>query len=447
MRVSMFTLTRKRIRRIFALALPIIGGMVSQNILNLVDTAMVGHLGDAALAAVGLGGFLTFMASAFVTGLGTGVQAMSSRRLGEGRESETAIPLNGGLLLAACIAIPLGAILFTYVPDLFPFMVDDPSVNEAGVPYLQIRMISIFGLGANFAFRGYWNGVNLSRLYMRTLVVMHVTNGVLNYLLIFGAFGFPELGVKGAAIGSVISVYVGTAYYVYLGMKHARGGGFASALPNGEVLLTMWRVSIPACLQNFFFAAGMSAFFWIFGRIGTAELAASQVIVNLMLVGLLPGIGLGLAAASLVGQALGRGEPADARRWGWEVAQLTSAIVLVLSVPVVLFPEIFLSVFIHADDTLALAVGPMRLIAALLWLDLFGIVLMNGLFGAGDSRRVMYIATGLQWLFGLPLAYLLGVALGYGMMGAWVGHIIYRAVQTAVLVFVWYRGKWAEVEV
>jgi putative MATE family efflux protein len=443
----MFALKTDRLRRILTLALPIIGGMVSQNILNLVDTAMVGHLGDTALAAVGLGGFLTFMAGAFVTGLGTGVQAMSSRRLGEGRGDETAIPLNGGLVLAASIAVPLSIVLFFAVPDLFPLLVEDAEVVADGVPYLQIRMISILGLGANFAFRGYWNGVNLSRLYMRTLVIMHVTNAVLNYVLIFGAFGFPELGVKGAAVGSVVSVYVGTAYYVWLGFRHAREGGFASALPDRDVLVTMWRVSIPACLQNFFFAAGMSAFFWVFGQIGTAELAASQVIVNLMLVGLLPGLGLGLAAASLVGQALGRTDVDDAERWGWEVAQVTAGLVLLLSIPVLVVPEFFLSGFIHEPDTLALAVGPMRLLAGVLWLDLVGIVLMNALFGAGDSRRVMIIGTGLQWAFGLPLAYVLGVSLGFGIMGAWGGHVVYRLVQTGVMVAVWKSRKWAHIKV
>ncbi len=443
----MITLTRERLTRILALALPIIGGMVSQNILNLVDTAMVGHLGDTALAAVGLGGFLTFMAASFVTGLGTGVQAMSSRRLGEGRSGETAIPLNGGLFLATAISIPLSIVLFVFVPDLFPLLVEDPAVAESGVPYLQIRMVSILGLGANFAFRGYWNGVNLSRLYMRTLILMHVTNAVLNYVLIFGKFGAPELGVTGAAIGSVISVYVGTAYYIYMGFRHARGGGFASALPDRDVLLTMWRVSIPACLQNFFFAAGMSTFFWVFAQIGTAELAASQVIVNLMLVGLLPGMGLGMACASLVGQSLGAGDPDDAERWGWEVARLTAVVVVVLSIPVFVAPEFFLSGFIHSESTLALAVGPMRLLAGILWADLIGIVLLNAMFGAGDSKRVMFVATGLQWAMGLPLAYLLGVTLGFGIMGAWMGHIAYRLVQTSVFILIWKRRKWADAKV
>jgi putative MATE family efflux protein len=351
------------------------------------------------------------------------------------------------LVLAAAIAVPLSIVLFVAVPHLFPLLVEDQAVVADGVPYLQIRMISILGLGANFAFRGFWNGVNLSHLYMRTLIVMHITNAVLNYVLIFGAFGFPEMGVQGAAIGSVISIYVGTAYYIYLGFRNAQDAGFFSALPDSEVLLSMWRVSIPACLQNFFFAAGMSAFFWVFGQIGTAELAASQVIINLMLVGLLPGLGLGLAAASLVGQALGRNDVEDAERWGWEVSQLTSALVLLLSIPIIVFPEFFLSGFIHSPDTLELAKTPMRLLGCILWFDLIGIVLLNALYGAGDSRRVMVIGTGLQWLFGLPLAYLLGVTFGYGIVGAWLGHIVYRVVQTFVMMAVWRSRRWANVTV
>ena len=111
-----------RRRRILGLALPIIGGMASQNVLNLVDTAMVGVLGASALAAVGLGSFANFMASAFITGLSAGVQAMASRRLGEGRESESAVPLNGGLLLAGGLALPLSAVLILNADTLFSFL-------------------------------------------------------------------------------------------------------------------------------------------------------------------------------------------------------------------------------------------------------------------------------------------------------------------------------------
>jgi len=150
--------------------------MLSQNVLNLVDTAMVGTLGDAALAGVGLGGFANFLFSAFVLGLSTGVQAMAARRVGEGRLAETAIPLNGGLLLALTIAVPWSALLISLAPEYFPLLTGDTAVVEQGVPYLQARLFAMFAMGMNFAFRGYWNAVDKSILYMRTLISMHVVN-------------------------------------------------------------------------------------------------------------------------------------------------------------------------------------------------------------------------------------------------------------------------------
>ena len=436
-----------RAKTIMTLALPIIGGMVSQNILNLIDTAMVGHLGDNALAAVGIGGFATFMATAFITGLSSGVQAMAARRLGEGQTDKTAIPLNGGVLLAIAMALPLTGLLFFATPSLFPYLMSEPAVIAVGVPYVQVRMLGIAATGVNFVFRGYWNGVNLSKLYMRTLVLMHITNIILNYILIFGKFGAPELGATGAAIGTTASLYVGSAYYISMGFVHAREGGFFSGLPDKQTILTMLRLSIPTSLQNFFFAAGMTTFFWIVGKLGTSELAASQVLVNLLLVALLPGIGFGLAAASLVGQALGRRDKSDAKQWGWDVMQLATVVVALLALPSFIFPDFFLGWFLHNPETLEIARLPMRMIAAGIALDVAGLVLMNALLGAGDARRVMVVSILMQWAVNLPLAYLLGVHLGYGLIAVWLVQLTYRAIQSGIFILLWKQGTWADIEV
>ncbi len=436
-----------RIRQILTLALPIIGGMISQNILNLIDTAMVGHLGDAALAAVGIGGFVTFMATALITGLSSGVQAMSARRLGEGRVTQTATPLNGGLLLAVGVGLPMTALSIALVPWLVPLLVEDVAVQAVGIPYMQVRMAGIVAVGCNFVFRGYWNGVNRSGLYMRTLVVMHATNVILNYALIFGNLGAPELGATGAGLATVIALYVGTLYYFWMGLSHAREGGFLRALPDRVALRTMARLAIPAGIQNLFFSAGMTTFFVIVGRVGTAQLAASQVLVNLLLVGLLPGIGFGLAAASMVGQSLGRGQPDEAMRWGWEVARLAMGVIALLSVPALIWPELLLMPFIKTPETLALARAPLRLIAATLWLDIGGNVLLNALLGAGDSRRVMVVSVLMQWGIGLPLAALAGPVLGWGVLAIWGVQCGYRAVQALIFAIIWRRGAWARVEV
>ena len=150
------------------LAPGIIGGMISQNVLNLVDTAMVGTLGDVALAGVGIGAFANFMGQSLVMGLGAGVQAVVARRRGEGREGETVEALDAGVTLALIVAIPLSVLLYFLAPLFFPLLNTDTAVVETGVPSLQSRILGITAVGMNFAFRGYWNGINLSVLYLRT---------------------------------------------------------------------------------------------------------------------------------------------------------------------------------------------------------------------------------------------------------------------------------------
>ncbi len=435
-----------RRRRILGLALPIIGGMLSQNVLNLVDTAMVGTLGDAALAGVGLGGFANFLFSAFILGLSAGVQAMAARRVGEGRLSETAIPLNGGLLLALGLAIPWSALLISFTWDYFPLLTGDVAVVEQGVPYLRARLFAMFAMGMNFAFRGYWNAVDKSILYMRTLISMHVVNIFLNWVLIFGNLGAPELGSMGAGVASAIATIFGAASYFVLGRSYAREAGFLRGLPTRETMRTIVRLAAPAGMQQFFFAAGMTVFMMLVARMGTPELAATKVIIDLILVGILPGIGFGLAAASLAGQALGRGEPDDAMQWGWDVVKIAVGVVAVLSLPAVLFPELILSGFIHEPATLALAKNPLRLAAGFLFIDAVGMVLMNALTGVGDTKRVMFIGIGFQWLLFLPLVYLLGPILGYGLVVIFGTQAAYRGLQAVVFAGMWKRGRWQHIE-
>jgi len=439
--------TPERRTRILTLALPIIGGMVSQNVLNLVDTAMVGMLGAAALAAVGMASFANFMASAFITGLSAGVQAMAARRLGEGRGGETARPLNGGLILALGLAVPLSAILIVFAGDIFGFLVEDPEVVDQGVPYFRARLAAMAALGVNFAFRGFWNGVNMSKIYMRTLLVMHASNIVLNWVLIFGHFGLPALGVAGAGIGSAIATFIGSGLYIVQGWKLARGNGFLRSLPDRTTMVTMLRLSVPTGIQQFFFAAGLTAFFWILGRVGTVELAASNVLVQLLLVAVLPGLGSGMAAASLVSQALGKNDPADAMAWGWDVAKLATVAVGFMALFGLFFPDVLLSPFLHDDETLALARLPLRLLAATMSLDTLGMVLMNALLGAGDNVRVMVVTLVLQWALFLPIAFLIGPVLGLGMAGVWVAHIGYRSLQAVIFGFIWRSGAWSRIRV
>jgi len=436
-----------RRQRIISLALPIIGGMVSQNLLNVVDTAMVGFLGNTALAAVGLGSFVVFMCQAPVVGISTGVQTLAARKKGEGRLDRSVSVLNTALLLILIAAPLLSLLLIQLVEPFFPFLNEDATVVEQGVPYLQLRLAAIVFVGMNFAFRGYWNALDLSRLYMMTLIIMHACNIFLNYVLIFGHFGAPAMGVTGAGLASAISMALGTLIYFYLGFVHARKEGFLKGYATRQETASLLRISIPSGVQQLFFSAGFVALFWIIGKIGTAELAVANVLITVILFAMLPGLGLGIACTTLVSEALGRSDPNDAYSWAWDVSKVTMVVMTVLGIPMWLTPDFVSTLFIHDAATRELARWPMRIMGLTMPIEALGFIFMHGLLGAGDAKGVMYVSVGLQWLLLLPLAYLFGPILGFGLLTIWLMQGGARSLQALIFSLMWKSRRWQHIEI
>jgi putative MATE family efflux protein len=436
-----------RRQRIFGLALPIVGGMVSQNLLNIVDTAMVGFLGDSALAAVGLSSFVVFMCQAVILGISTGVQSTAARKKGEGRADRAAAILNTALLVVLIVAPVLSMILIQIVPILFPYLNSDATVIEHGIPYLEWRLGAIVFVGMNFAFRGYWNALDMSRIYMKTLILMHASNIVISYILIFGKFGMPAYGVEGAGMGSAIAMAIGSAIYFFLGFRHIAKDGFLKRLATRRETSALIKISLPAGFQQLFFASGMVAMFWIIGMVGTAELAAANVLITVLLFAILPGLALGLACTTLVGQALGRKEPEDAYQWAWDVSKVTVVLLTVLGLPMWLVPDLVSSLFIHDPETRELARWPMRLLGLTMPIEAMSFSFMHALLGAGDAKRVMIIGIGSQWLLFLPLAYLFGPILGFGLFTIWLLQGGSRTLSAFFYVVMWRGRKWQRIVV
>ena len=421
--------------------------MISQNVLNLVDTAMVGRLGDAALAAVGTASFLNFFFFALVMGGAGGVQAIASRRNGEGRTQEMAEPLNAALLIVLLGGLPVSLLIHELCPAIMPLVNSDPEVLAQATPYLQVRVLALVAVGSNFAFRGYWNGVERPELYLRTLLLIHGLNIPISYVLIFGAFGAPALGTLGAGIGSAVATWIGTIYYVALGLRHARAAGFLRGWPERQTLASVVRLGLPLGIQQLLFAGSFVALFWILGQVGTTATAAANVVLNLMLVAILPAMGLGIAAATLVGNALGRGQAEDAARWGWEVSRLAGVALGLLGLLMVLLPRLWLGLFIVDLATLELAVVPLQVFGLAVGLDAVGVVLMQALVGAGASRVTMMVSVAHQWGLFLPAAYLIGPVFGFGLTGIWLAQGGYRLLMTLVFAVLWRRGSWQQITV
>ena len=276
---------------------------------------------------------------------------------------------------------------------------------------------------------------------------MHFSNIIFNYIFIYGWGPIPAMGVQGAGLGTALATAIGPIRYFYLGIKHSGKEGFLKSRPTLKELKKVIELMVPASLQNFFFSMGLLTMLFIVGKVGTLSLAAVNVILNIVLVALLLGIGLGLGASTLVGQAMGEKKIEDAYRWGIEVSKLGLLIGVILGLPMILIPEYILSVFLNDPLTIEIAKKPLMLTGFGISFDMAGMVLMNALLGAGDNKSVMKISLVTQWIFYLPLAYLIGPILGKGLIGIWMANFIYRSLQAGLFFRRFTKREWQKIKI
>ncbi len=438
----------RRYKTILSLGLPIIGGMLSQSVINLVDAALVGRLGAAALAGIGIGSYANFVAISLVLGLSSGVQTLVARRRGEQRFTEAARPVHWGILISFIYALPLSLLFIAFSAPLVSLMNPDPAVAEIASGYFDYRTAAMLAIGLNLSFRGWWNGTQRPVIYVKVLLVTHLLNVILSYALIFGHLGLPRLGAPGAGLGTAIALYIGCLCNVFLVWRDARPAGFMKIRrQSSSAIVSLLRLSIPHTVQQLLFALAICVLVWIVGHLGTQEQAIAHVLINLALFLILPAVGFGVAATSLVSHALGAGKTSEAYKWGWAVWRTAIITVAVLSLPLWLTPHWILSIFLQSQSLIEQAALPLQLTAAGICLDVAAIVFTQALLGAGANRTVLLISSLGQWLFFLPLAWLIGPVLGFGLLGIWWVQLLHRSLSSMVFVHIWRARKWINIRI
>lgn len=434
-------------QRILALALPIMGGMLSQSLLNLVDAILVGSLGETVLAGVGVGGYAIFMLSAMITGLSSGVQSQVARRHGAKKYSIRALPLNAAILIAVIVTLPVS--LFGWFNASWLVAVINPttSVQAIASDYFQWRIIALLPIALTLCFRGYWHGIHQTGVYLRVILFTHGLNILLSIWLIHGGLGVPALGASGAALGTSISITAGAMVWGWFTWRHACPSGFLLKLPSLNLLWNTLRLAAPNSLQQFLFAVSYAVLFWFLGQISTASVAVGHVLVHLSLLLILPGVGLGMAAMTLVSHSLGENEQEEAHRWGWEGMRLAVVILTVLGLPMLLIPEAILGLFLHQEYLVELGKIPLMLTGIMITLDSAAIVFNQALQGAGAQRTVMQISLSMQWLVFLPAAWFLGIHLQWGLLGIWIAQLAYRMINSLVFIRIWQQRRWQKINI
>ena len=423
----MFSLLRLDLSRdshIARLAGPIVGGMISQTLVNLVDTALVGRLGADSLAAVGIGATATWLSVSMLLGIGSATQALVARRMGEGRPREAGKVLDSALALGAAAGVVVALAIYLLAPYLFGLLTQSEEVARQGTGYLTMRTIGFPFVVLNFAFRGFYHGIGDTRTYLKAIILVNALNAVLDLLLIFGLLGFPRMGAPGAGLATALGLAGGTLYYLLRAAPRtrirARFGAMRPRQVSRQTCRRLLAIMVPNGLQGLGMALGFMAFYWVMGQLGTVPVAVTNLMINISSVFHLPALGMGLAAATLVGQSLGAGEPEEAAAWGWETVRVAVYMFTLAGLVVALVPGPVLRIF--TDDARVLAEGEwaLRFLGAGQFATAASMVLSNVLVSAGSARFVALANVGLTFLVALPVVYLSCVVLGGGVAEAWL---------------------------
>ncbi len=408
-------------------------GMLGHTFVAFADNIMVGQLGTAELAAVSLGNSVALMFMYVGIGFSTAITPLVAEADGAGNPGEAKKVLKHGILLCIFLGLGLYGLILACKPLLY--LAKQPAeVVELAIPYLNLVAISIIPMIIFQAFRQFSEGMSQTRFPMYATLLANVLNILLNYLLIFGALGFPKLGVVGAAIGTLVARFVMLFYLYFLLFFKTKFRSFVTQFNfkriERDMIKKLIDLGFPSSLQVFFEVAIFTAAIWLSGVLGKNAQAANQIALNLSSMTYMVGVGLSVAAMVRVGNQKGLQNFPELRRIGKSVFFLTLVIELVFAAVFLLGKDILPTIYLDVGDpanqkdnleVIALA-AQLLLVAAFFQIsDGIQVVVLGALRGIQDVKIPTLITFIAYWLIGFPISYFLGLHTGLKSMGIWIG--------------------------
>lgn len=431
---------------ILDLALPAVAENLLVTMVFLADTLLIGWLGDpAALAAVSLGGTLIFIINSLFTALSLGITPLVARAWGA-QDYRRAERVGGqAISLSLLVALCAVALAWPLAEAYFVLMGAQAEVVRLGTMYLRwILTTSVLGLPV-LALNGVMRAAGDTRTPMRITGIMNVWNVIAAYALIFGPGPVPTLGLAGAGMATASARFLGglLCLMVLLSGRSAIRIPWRDVLAwDGRLVRTMVRLSLPAAGEQLIQRAGSLIFMRVVSALGTVSLAAHQVAVQVESISFMPGLGLGVASATLVGQALGAGKVDIAEKGVRRTLRLALQIMTALGLVFALFGRALVTVFGATPEVLDLAGLAVR-IGALEQPALAVLMVLAGATrGAGDTRTPMWVSAAGVLFVRVPIVYLFAITFGWGLAGVWLGTALDWATRAALMAWFFRRGRW-----
>lgn len=415
------------------LSFPVILGMLGHTFVAFADNIMVGQLGTAELAAVSLGNSFVFIAMSLGIGFSTAITPLVAEADGAGNQADGKSALKHGLVLCTLLGLALFGIILLCKPLMY-LMKQPPEVVELAIPYMDLVAFSLVPLIMFQAFKQFSEGLSQTKYPMYATVVANIVNIVLNYLLIFGTFGFPKWGIVGAAVGTLVS-RIAMVIFIWVVLKskkkfHDYVTGFSFKTLEKKVLKKIIDLGFPSALQMFFEVAIFTAAIWLSGVLGKNAQAANQIALNLSSMTFMVGMGLGVAAMIRVGNQKGLQNFTELRRIAQSIFFLTFLLEVVFASLFLIFrywlPTVYLDVndlANQADNSeVILLAAQLLLVAAFFQIsDGLQVVILGALRGLQDVKIPTFITFIAYWLIGFPISFYLGLYTSLESVGIWIG--------------------------
>ncbi|WP_054950569.1 MATE family efflux transporter [Numidum massiliense] len=444
--------TKKDIRREIAwLAFPAIGEMMLQMIVSMTDVAFVGRLGANELAAIGIATNIFFTLLFIFAAIGVGATAIIARAFGAGDAKQANYVAGQAFTLGLGIAAVASLLGFFYAESLMGFFSRDPEVIAHGVAYLEVVALPSVFMLVYFVMRGVVIGSGNTKLPLLLAVLISIINITGNYVLIYGKWGFPRLGVAGAAWSTSLSLSVASLILIavmFSGKIRVHLQFRDVIRPHWQTMKRILRLSIPAQLEELMRGGGNLLVTLIISlSMGALAYAAHTVAISVESLSFMPGIGFAIASTALVGQALGAKLHERAERIGWEATKMTVAVMSVFGLTFLVLSEPIVRLFTNDATVIPIAALLIKISALEQPLMALEFVLAGALRGAGDTRWALYITLIGNWCIRIPGLLLVVFVFGGGIYAIWVVFVIDWLIRASIAVWRFRSGKWKTIDV
>lgn len=418
-------------------------GNLAQTAINFTDTAFLGHLGRVELGAASMAGIYYFVFTTLAMGFAVGIQIIIARRLGEGRLAEIGAVFQHGAIFVFLLGLVLLLLLYFITGGLLRIIISSPNIYALSIEYMRYRQFGIVFVCFNYLFRSLYVGLSNTKVITYSTLIMAGVNILLDYVLIFGNWGFPAMGIGGAALGSLCAEISATLFFfvvTYFSLRRKDYGLFRRHSIRPSLFRSILHISTPTMAQRLVSMGVWFAFFIFVEKMGELNMAISSVTRSLYLVLSIPTFGFNVTASTLTSRLIGAGRAKEVM----SMLHKTAVNCLLCSIPAALLcvaaPELVIRIYTSDSTVIAGTFVPLIMVVVAILASSISMVYFEAISGTGNTHHAFFLELGVLAIY---ITYVICATTMQDRIGiVWISEILYNSLMGVVALVYMHRARW-----